>query len=290
MRLPPAANDIAAHWLLSGVHVGAALPTHPSRQAYEVQSNEGLYVVKLEPDPGVGVIHGAAVLDHLGRRGYQHAPALIHTRNWKQAACFGGEAACLLEYLPQTIDDEYTPQDTWWDLGQATARLNQDSSYVTPFGIPVEAALTALSQRAVGQPYERELIGLLDRVSELGNAAGSTLVHGEVNEANARRRTDGTVVLVDWDQAGRAGSAAFDYGYPLICIFISTDDLHIDAGVAQAYYAGYREAGGTIDQQQLFNAALFHALRYMWFADTEARWERIQYAVTHEEDLCSLIP
>lgn len=40
-----------------------------------------------------------------------------------------------------------------------------------------------------------------------------------------------------------------------------------------------------IDPALLFDAALFHALRYMWFSDTESRWSRILYALDHEPDL-----
>ena len=115
------------------------------------------------------------------------------------------------------------------------------------------------------------------------------MAHGEINEANARRREDGTVVLIDWDQAGRA-PAALEYGYPLITVFVSEDEHTFDDRSARAFLGGYVEAGGVIDARQMFNAALFHALRYMWWGATERRWARILDAVDREAELCAVLP
>ena len=112
------------------------------------------------------------------------------------------------------------------------------------------------------------------------------LIHGEINVANAGRRANGEVALLDWDQAG-VGPLALEYGYPLIAAFVS-EDLVVDHGSAGSFYAGYTDAGGQIDHDRLFDAALFHALRYMWFGDVDRRWERILHAVEHEDLLTSL--
>ncbi len=112
------------------------------------------------------------------------------------------------------------------------------------------------------------------------------LIHGEINEANARRRADGEVVLLDWDQAG-IGPVALEYGYPLIAAFVS-EDLVIDHDSARGFYRGYTGVGGHIDCDRLFDAALFHALRYMWFGEDARRWERILFALSHEHLLTSL--
>ena len=47
--------------------------------------------------------------------------------------------------------------------------------------------------------------------------------------------------------------------------------------------------GGVVDRSKVIDAALFDALRYMWFANTAARWERIRFALDVESDLTDLI-
>lgn len=112
------------------------------------------------------------------------------------------------------------------------------------------------------------------------------LIHGEINGANAGRRANGEVALLDWDEAG-VGPLALEYGYPLIAAFIS-EELVIDHDSARSFYRGYTDAGGYIDHDRLFDAALFHALRYMWFGDVDRRWARIMHALEHENCLISL--
>jgi hypothetical protein len=114
------------------------------------------------------------------------------------------------------------------------------------------------------------------------------LIHGELNESNIGRRRDGTVVFLDWDQAGTSATA-LEYGYPLITTFIAEEDLAFDEATAAGFYAGYAEAGGVIEPSRLFDAALFHALRYMWFGDVTQRWERIAYAVRNEAALIAAL-
>lgn len=63
------------------------------------------------------------------------------------------------------------------------------------------------------------------------------------------------------------------------------ETLVFDSTAASYLYAGYVESGGSMEPGLGFSAALFHALRYMWFGGIEQRWERIAYAVRHEADL-----
>lgn len=68
------------------------------------------------------------------------------------------------------------------------------------------------------------------------------------------------------------------------------EDLGFDAESAVAFYGGYLDGGGQLDRDQVFNAALFHALRYLWWGNTQRRWERIAHAIAHEAEICEVIP
>lgn len=94
-------------------------------------------------------------------------------------------------------------------------------------------------------------------------------------------------MLLDWDQSG-VGPPALEYGYPLVTCHIS-ESLHIDEVAPSSFYGAYRAAGGTVDASLTIDAALFHALRYMWFADTPVRWEPTQFALRVESHLTDLL-
>ncbi len=110
-----------------------------------------------------------------------------------------------------------------------------------------------------GRAFEVQFLKLLGRAAGVTRLAGDALVHGEISYANARRRADGTIVLVDWDEAGRA-APAIECGYPLINAFLSETDLAFDDRAASAFYEGYARSGGVLESRSLFDAALFHAV------------------------------
>jgi hypothetical protein len=95
----------------------------------------------------------------------------------------------------------------------------------------------------------------------------------------------GRMVLVDWDQAGR-GPRVLEAGYPLITQFVSLD-CEVDEAAARAFYGAYTGGEGMdrTEQNAVFAAAIFHALRYLPFADTGRRWNRILFAIDHRERL-----
>jgi hypothetical protein len=196
------------------------------------------------------------------------------------------DVACVMEYVPNK------PQSTplqWRDFGAAVAGLNAHGGYHRPFGISIGATIDELAERAAGRSFGSEMGALLDELAwRLSDLPADALVHGEVNCANAGVRTDGTTVLLDWDQAGSA-PAALDYGYPLITQFIAESSHRVDLEAARAFYRSYRDSGGTVDVEQCLPASVFHVLRYMWWGDTEARWRRIHFARDHRSALITAV-
>lgn len=146
-----------------------------------------------------------------------------------------------------------------------------------PYSVPIAPALRKLPRRVGGLSFERRFNDLLGQVAFLADLASTALVHGEINLSNAGRRSNGTTVLLDWDQAGSA-PPCIEYGYPLVSVFLSESTHVLDVDSATAFYRSYQEAGGRVDASEGFAAAVFHALRYMWWGDVGSRWERILYA------------
>lgn len=282
--------EVEATWPLTGVSIGDALPSHPTRRVFRVDSDQGPYVAKMDPEPRLGragsdQIH---VLDYLSGKGFAHSPALVRTRTGDPFAPIQGGTCCILEWIPRAVVDGTTKARTWGQLGEAAGRLNTYPEYPVPVRPPDSADAGRARTTGPGASLRIPIRELLERAGRLERLPSTALVHGEINDANSRRRTDGTVVLVDWDQAGTA-PPAMEYGYPLIGVFLSEGDLFFDDRSASEFYAGYAAKGGIVERANLFDAALFHALRYMWWADTEQRWDRILYAVSQEAELCSVL-
>jgi Ser/Thr protein kinase RdoA (MazF antagonist) len=282
---------LEAAWPLTGVSLGEALPGYPTRGVFRVHCDQGDFVAKVDPAPrpDLADVDQLHVLEHLSARGFAHAPALLRTRSRQRTAPIGGSAVSLLEFIPLAVEEGVSIPETWRQLGDAAARLNAFADYPLPFAIQVATVFDQLAARVRSLPFEARFLEVLARAAEIEYLPSDALVHGEINHSNARRRANGTVALVDWDQAGRA-PRALEYGYPLITVFLAADDHTFDDRSARAFYAGYVEAGGVIDRRQMFNAALFHALRYMWWGATERRWERILHALSREADICDVIP
>lgn len=284
-------RELETAWPLTGVSVGEALPSFPTRGVFRVHSDQGEFIAKVKPAPRPDLADADQmyVLEYLAERGFAHSPVLLRTRRGQPIARINGTVVSVIEFLPKAVNEDVPTSGTWSRLGEAAARLNAFVDYPLPFGVSLSATLAQLSSRVKGLPFEARFLELLARAAELERLPPDALVHGEINGANARKRTDGTVVLIDWDQAGRA-PAAMEYGYPLITVFVSEDEHTFDDRSAGAFLGGYVEAGGVVDARQMFNAALFHSLRYMWWGATERRWARILDAANREAELCAALP
>ncbi len=263
------------------------LRTFASRIVALLTTAEGSFVIKVDskPNPTSDPSVRFHALGYLESRAFLHAPRVILTRSGEVGGHIYAGVACVLEYVRN--EPQPTPQQ-WRDFGAAVASLNAHSDYDRPFAISIGGAIAELDARARGQAFGTEMRALLKELSWLSDVPATALVHGEVNCANGGVRSDGTTVLLDWDQAGR-GLAALDYGYPLITQFIAESTHLLDVEPARAFYRAYRDSGGVIDIHQCLAASFLHALRYMWWGDTKSRWRRIQFARDHRSALVDAV-
>ncbi|MDQ1439372.1 MAG: Phosphotransferase enzyme family [Acidimicrobiaceae bacterium] len=292
MTLPPLDAPDLAPWGLTGVVVGTARSTFPGRAVYPVQSDQGVFAAKVSrrtSQPNPGSEDSIRLLEYLQARGLLHVPTPLRTLDGHASAASGGSDITVLEFVPRPLYAEATPPaSAWSDLGAAAAALNDITGYPRRFAVPVDEALVHLRARSEQAAFERPFRDALARASQVTESSRAALIHGEINEANALRRHDGTVVLVDWDQAG-TGPVALELGYPLIIAFVDIDTHRLHEQRAKAFYDAYRSSGGIVDPLATFAAAVFHALRYMWFADVDRRWDRISWALRNESQLLDVV-
>jgi hypothetical protein len=281
---------IMARWPLTGVSVDRLFPGYKDRYACSLQADQGAFLAKVDPGAPPEELHERLyVLEYLADRRFEHAPSLIRARDGGRLVHVGGQSIWLMEFIPEPFPEGGRLRElSWREVGQAMARLNAYRDYPVPFGVTVSGALAELERRIEGQPFQGQFRDLLSRLEALAGEQESGLVHGEINPVHLKRRADGSLAFLDWDQAG-TGPLFLDYGYPLIGVFLSVDGHVFERRCAAAFYQGYQEQGGKVDRERAFLSAVFHACRYMFVADTEARWQRILRAIEREDELCSVI-
>jgi len=216
-----------------------------------------------------------------------HIPALLKTRDGQPLLYCDDQSIAIMEYIDGGQPDNSPAM--WEALGKVVASLNTITDCPVPYAIPTAGAIAELTEDAQTHSHPKQLLDFIAMLSPLLTAPPHGLVHGEINRANARQRRDGSLVIIDWDEAGH-GPTVLDVGYPLITVFL-TEKLHFQRLQAQAFYRGYfggRRPAAT-EQDLLFRAALLHALRYMHFANQQQRWRRVCYAVTHRDHLLASI-
>jgi hypothetical protein len=282
------AAELEAGWPLAGVSVAGTMQAYRDRAVLKVHADQGTFAAKVAVDPRPPWHDDLYVLDYLAGRRFSHAPRLLHTRDGHRVARSGDRVACVMDWVPRTAGQGYAPAGTWALLGEAAGRLNAHDDFPAPFAIAVPGALDELAAQVEGRPFEREYLTLLERVRHLGQLAPRALIHGEINPANARQADDGTIILVDWEEAGSA-HPALEYGYPLVHAFVSAEDHTFDEDSATAFYRAYTSTGATIDAGLAFDAGLFHALRLMWWGTTGQRWDRILFALKNEADIRAVL-
>lgn len=282
---------VERHWDLGRLVPGPILQRSPTRNVVSIRSDHGWFVVKAYEDAwALGLVHPSLVeidqrlgiFDFLAANGFGHAPSLLMTRAGERFVRIGGMTVYVLEQIEGTHPPSTT--GTWAELGRVADRLNSITDYPRDYAIPVAGTIAELTRKAKRYPFRRGIPPLVSTFGALADEP-TCLIHGEINLANAVMSPAGKIVLLDWDQAG-TGPWALEPGYPLITTFLS-DDLVFDAGSAAAFYGswsnGQQMSSGRKDL--VFTAALLHALRYLELGDHSRRWERIQYALAHRDEL-----
>ncbi len=260
------------------------------RKVFLIESDRGMRVVKLHSSSAENT-RSALTLQMMRRLIDLKTGAVPEIFPTKAGADFVEEKGVflyLMEYIP-TAPIEPCASEDWWKLGEAAAKLNQIRTEPLSYAIPLDPAIQEIGEWARGQGFEKPVRDLLGQLNPLLEDREMGVIHGEINPANAGKRADGGVVLLDWDDAG-TGQIALELGYPLITQFLQIDTHEFMLDQARAYFSGYQSVSPIpCSPDAVFASALFHALRYMRFADVERRWQRIRYAVEHRTLLLSAL-
>ncbi|MEP6631745.1 MAG: phosphotransferase [Lapillicoccus sp.] len=259
--------------------------SYPTRSVFRVATSDGTVAVKVDRQPPPREAVGSEAVHHdVALRLPEHLPRLRPTTSGSFAVHRPGLRVTVSEDIPGGPPPDTV--ETWAALGSILARLHALTPVSRPFAIPVHAAIEELATQSAAYGFGAEFRALLPRAADIDVGATAT-IHGEVNLSNCLARADGTIVLIDWDQAGY-GRTALDLGYPLVCVFL-TEDLDWRSPMAAAFYKAYQKHRPLPDAEQILAAALFHAMRYMWFHNVDRRWRRVQHAAMNRAALMSVL-
>lgn len=280
---------ITDHWSLDNVSFGETFQTYPTRRVIRLHTAQGEFVAKIDEQPSAyeTACERCTIFDFLAAHTFPHSPLLRKTRADQPLLYHNGQSVMILDYIDGGPPDNQPA--TWQQLGQIAASLNAITTCPVPYAIPTMGVIAELTVQAQSHRYQKQFTEFVTMLTPLVEQPAQGFIHGELNRANVRQRRDGTLVILDWDEAGH-GAPVLEAGYPLLTVFL-TEALHFQRAQAQAFYQGYYGAQPPDARAQdlLFRAALLHALRYAQWGNQQRRWARIYYAITHRAHLLATL-
>lgn len=276
---------ITQHWPLDHITLGEIMQSYPTRRVVRLHTAQGEFVAKIDDEPPTAATahERCAIFEFLAAQAFPHVPALLKTVDGQPLLYDDGRSITILEYIDGGQPDNHPAM--WQQLGQVAASLNRITACPVTYAIPTAGAIAELTVQAQSHRYQKQFLDFIARLTPLLDLPAQGVVHGELNRANVRQRRDGTLVILDWDEAGH-GAPVLEAAYPLLTVFL-TEALHFQRAQAQAFYRGYYgdQQPDPAQQDLLFRAALLHALRYAQWGNQQRRWARIYYAITHKNQL-----
>lgn len=280
MQFPPSIFEKT--WPLTHVTHGEALKTIPGRRPVSVlHANEGIFVCKIADEwkTPEALTKNLLAFELLPQKGFCHMPKLLKTKQRDTFEAIDGNYVYLLEYVGERSPDPTTV--TYTKLGLLTAELHavEPYPYQTEFD-PAKIIVKDLPRIAKRLPFQAEY---LEVIRTLPSFAGlpQAVIHTDIAPGNAIEKANGEIVLIDWDDVGM-GPRLLDIAFPLVQQFVSEERVFAQAN-AHAFYDAYLSRIPLTDEevQLLFPAALFIALMYIIYGNTEKRWKRIQWALAN---------
>jgi len=271
-------------WGIAVARVVSRHQTSPTRCVLRIVTTSGTELaLKVAAESPPGVTGGEHVQHYVAQLRPGLAAPLQPMSTGELSATVNGCRVTLADWVVGHPPDSSTA--VWSAIGSALAELHALPPGPRRFALPIPAVARELDQQANEYAFGDDFRNLIPRIRALAVVPEAT-IHGEINAANTVIGDDGHVTFLDWDQAG-VGPLSLDLGYPLSCVFL-TEGLNWQLTRAEAFYRAYCRATttGLPEPADIFAAALLHAMRYLYFANRDARWARIQYAVGHEQELC----
>lgn len=253
------------------------------RIIYDVTAESDEYICKVASTgrDESGVRTDLETLAYIDSQDFRAAPRIIRTKNDQLYARLRDRFVYMLEKVNGT--EPAGTSETWAALGEITGLLHtlplgpQDTHFTQAAIIP------DLEARAHQFSFAEEYRALLGRLVPLDDLPRA-IIHTDIGPHNSIQKSDGTIVLVDWDDAGN-GQRILDIAFPLLCQFVDLETGAFREDRARAFYTAYAEHISLTPPEisSLFSAGLFYALMYLEYGDTEKTWRAMNEALRNRE-------
>ena len=276
---------IETEWPVTGVQFVKTTPGKDKRITVYVKSNKGECIFKIAHRKKTEKIlkKDTTVLRFLQKKKFKASPGILETRNGHLYKRINDRLVYAMEYI-HGITPKSSPK-VWHELGKVVASLH----LIKP-PQSLRSAFTVASQRAkmlkLAGRFKVES-RYIDIVKKLPNLAmlPQSMIHTDVAVNNVIQKPDGSLVLVDWDDAGK-GPSVLDIGFVLTSFL--TSKLKFESAKAIAFFTGYRSVRKMPEVEKRFavDAGLLFGLSY---SIHERRgfdpgyWRWTQYVAAHRD-------
>lgn len=296
---------LLTHYPIQSVRSASPLATKGQRQALRLETDRGDFVLKIS-DPGRAeavVASDTGILAFLEAQDFP-APRLLRTRDGQAYLRCGDGYLHLYAYLP---GEHPRPRTAFMQqAGRMLARLHSlpGEDYGLESGYTPAAMITEVRgylERALATSQRELALGLLRRLEALPcfDFLPRGLIHTDPYLVNWVEAADGSLTLIDWDDAG-LGIPLLDVGYWLA--HLTTYPRHEARrwGVEETGEITYRPDWGRdfltayeeirplspLEHELLRGAAQLSGLVYVWDWETERLIEDSVVRLEMVEKIC----
>jgi len=254
-----------------------------------VEAKEGKYTCKI---PGswktpINLDRDLDAFDFLHNKNFQYISKLLRTKDAKKFIKIGDKLIYLMEFI-EGNHPEWWNTSTFSTIGKITAELHSIQGFPFESDYRPDIAISQAIEKAHKFSFKDEYIEVLKSVRPFDNLT-KVLMHTEITPRNIIQKSDGSMILIDWDEVG-IGPAVLDLGVSLINHFITEEDLAIRRIDAEAYYQSYFALRPMSPEEKtyIFDSGVYWACLWVEFGDIEKRWNKIKWAIENKEKIKAL--
>ena len=278
-------ETIEKHWPLTHVKLGSILQKSGERVTGEIISDQGKYVYKIA-DPiktAEAMKKDTAVFDVLNEKSFPYIPKLLKTKNLQDFQPLEHKFVYVLEFI-EGKNPEQTPE-TFSKLAEIMVSLHDIKGYPYKTDFKASGVIRDLYKNSESYSFGAEYRKILDQLPNFDQFP-QALIHTDIAPNNAIQKPGGSIILVDWDDAG-IGTRVLDLGVLVINVFVN-ENLEYNQANAKAFFNSYlsRKKLTELEINHIFDAGLFFSCMYIIYGKgLEKNWARIKWAMKHRKML-----
>lgn len=283
-------------WGFKELNIISKITANGHRTVDVIETEKGKYVLKAFPSAlsESSIKKYTEALNYISRKEIKLSPVIIQNKEKSLYTRLDNRYVYIMEYiegrpLKGLPEDEYK-------LGQASAILHSFNDYNQPSCLVIKERISNMKERFSEYPFKKEYDEIVIKLPDFDKYK-QAFIHTDIGPHNAVMRKDGSVIFVDFDDAGM-GSPFIDIGYPLITQFVQinkeTKEIKFNYENALAFYLGYySKANLTMQEKNLiFDGAVFMQLMYMPCFGKEAvqdMWDILKFGIDNKDLLLSSV-